>query len=57
MVFKPLADWEVWLLSMGMVKEEVDGCCVVVGLLSREVIGQQDRHDVASYTKTGQAPS
>ena len=44
-----------WLLSMGMVKE-VDSCCVVVGLLSREVIGQQDRHDVMSYTKTRQAP-
>ena len=56
MVFKPLEDWKVWLLSMGMFEEEVDGCCVVVGLLSREVIGQQDQHDVVSYTKTRQAP-
>ena len=41
---------------MDMVKEEVDGCCVVVRLLSREVIERQDRHNITSYTKTGQAP-
>ena len=34
----------------------MSSCCVVVGLLSREVIGWQDQHDFASYTKTRQAP-
>ena len=56
MVFKPLADWKVWLLSMGMFEEEVGGSSVVVKLLNREVIGRQDWHDVVSYTKTRQAP-
>ena len=35
----------------------MSSCWVVVGLLSRAVIGWQDWHDVVSYTKTRQAPS
>ena len=34
MVFKPLADWKVWLLSTGMIEEKYEqllGGCLVVG--------------------------
>ena len=39
MVFTPLADWKVRLLSMGILDREVSGCWVIVELLKGEVIG------------------
>ena len=42
--------WHDW-------EKDMSSCWVVGWLLGREVIGQQDWHDVVSYTKTRQAPS
>ena len=57
MVFSPFADWKVQVLIIGIVEEEVSSVCVAGELLGGRVIGQQDKHNVASYTKTSQAPS
>ena len=46
MVFTPLEDWKVQLLIMGMLRRYMSSSWVDDWLLSREMIGRQDQHDV-----------